>query len=103
MKRLKEFTETGAVRTVSLCKHDDEAKVMVYPSVHVDRLIPYDIQALEAPVDREDVKIELVRRHSTRAAGITHQNLLGSVKIQYDDDGTVENVRLEDEEYRLLE
>ena len=103
VKRLKELTETGAVRTVSLCKHDDEAKVMVYPSVHVDRLIPYDIQALEAPVDREDVKIELVRRQSTRAARITHQNSLGSVKIQYDDDGTVENVRMEDEEYRFLE
>ena len=103
VRRLKELTETGAVRTVSLCKHDDEAKVMTHSSVHVDRLIPYDIQALEAPVDREDVKIELVRRQSTRAARITHQNSLGSVKIQYDDDGTVENVRLEDEEYRFLE
>ena len=67
----------------------------------MDRLIPYDIQALEAPLDREDVKIELVRRQRTRVARITHQNSLGSVKIQYDDDESVETVRLEDEEYRF--
>ncbi len=47
VRRLKELTETGAVRTVSLCRHDDEAKVMTHPSIRVDRLIPYDIQALE--------------------------------------------------------
>ena len=66
----------------------------------MDRLIPYDIQALEAPLDQEDVKIELVRRQRPRVARITHQKL-GSVKIQYDDDESVETVRLEDEEYRF--
>ena len=103
MKRLKELTETGAARTVSLCRHDDATKVVVYPSVHVDRLIPHDIQALEAPLDQGEVKLELVRRQRARTAKIIHQNSSGSVRIRYEDDGSIETVRLEDEEYRFLE
>ena len=34
VKRLKELTEAGAARTVSLCRHDDAAKIVVHPSVH---------------------------------------------------------------------
>ena len=90
VKRLKELTEAGAARTVSLCRHDDAAKIVVYPSVHVDRLIPHDIQALEAPLDQGEVRIELVRRQQARTAKISHQNSSGSVRIRYEDDGSIE-------------
>ena len=72
--------------------------------VSIRRLVPFDMQDLEAPVgDQQELGLELWNGSSWRRGCVVRQNATGTVRIRWEDDGSETQHKLENEEYRWIE
>ena len=82
--------------------HSRSPSIGVAQPVHVARLIPADLCALEQPLSTGPLRLAIFRAGRWFAGALVAQNADGTVQFKNDADNDVELLELANEEFKLL-